>query len=77
MYENIQRDGADAAREGKSLLDCPFFKAAAMPHHTGEPIDQWHARVDAWEAGWRIASLVRTGLNFRPDLVRPKNRIGP
>lgn len=59
MFEDIRRDGATAARQGKSLLDCPFFKAECMPGHTGEPVCEWHARVDAWERGWREASLNR------------------
>ncbi|WP_367352513.1 CrpP-related protein [Achromobacter animicus] len=59
MYEDIQRRGAIAARQGKTLLDCPFFVANAMPSHTGEPIDEWHARVDAWESGWRQATWER------------------
>ena len=74
MYEDIHRDGASAAQEGKSLLDNPYFKAAAMPNHTGEPIEEWHARVDAWESGWREATLKRSALIFTRKSGKPANR---
>jgi len=50
--EDIQKLGAQAARDGLTLWDCPYYRAAAMPGHTGESISQWRSKVDAWEAGW-------------------------
>lgn len=67
MYEDIERDGASAAGEGLTLLDCPYFIAQAMPNHTGEAIAEWHAKVDAWETGWRQATLCRTEIQLRPN----------
>lgn len=54
--EDIQKLGAQAARDGLTLWDCPYYRAAAMPGHTGESISQWGAKVEAWEAGWRVAT---------------------
>jgi len=50
--DDIQKLGAQAARDGLTLWDCPYYRAAAMPGHTGEPIAQWRSKVEAWEAGW-------------------------
>jgi len=54
--EDIQKLGAQAARDGLSLWDCPYYRAAAMPGHTGESISQWRVKVEAWEAGWLEAT---------------------
>ncbi|MNV16770.1 hypothetical protein D3C71_1075390 [compost metagenome] len=52
MHDDIQKLGAQAARDGLTLWDCPYYQAAAMPGHTGESIMEWREKVDAWEAGW-------------------------
>ncbi|MNY64716.1 hypothetical protein D3C86_2018680 [compost metagenome] len=52
MHDDIQKLGAQAARNGLTLWDCPYYQAAAMPGHTGESIMEWREKVDAWEAGW-------------------------
>ncbi|MGN6455690.1 MAG: CrpP-related protein [Achromobacter mucicolens] len=54
--EDIQKLGAQAARDGLTLWDCPFYRAAAMPGHTGESISEWSGKVEAWEAGWMEAT---------------------
>lgn len=51
--DDIQKLGAQAAREGLSLLDCPYLRASEMPGHCGGSIAEWREKVDAWEAGWR------------------------
>ncbi|CAB3841048.1 hypothetical protein N5C72_23855 [Achromobacter mucicolens] len=48
MLDDIQKRGAEAARKGLSLLDCPYLKASAMPAHTGESPGDWIQRVTAW-----------------------------
>lgn len=55
----MQRDyietlGAIAAREGLTLWDCPYYRADAMPGHTGESIMEWRSKVEAWESGWLV-----------------------
>jgi len=52
MNTEIWQQGAQAARAGLSLLDCPYYRAANLPGHTGESIRDWQAKVHAWEAGW-------------------------
>lgn len=53
MLEEIEARGAQAARNGWSLLDCPFLRANEMPGHTGEAIADWRQKVEAWETGWQ------------------------
>jgi len=53
MLIEIQKEGAEAARKGLSLLNCPYLKADAMPGHTGEAPGEWIERVKAWEEGWK------------------------
>ncbi|WP_313387514.1 CrpP-related protein [Achromobacter aegrifaciens] len=53
MLYDIQKMGAEAAREGLGLINCPYLKAAAMPAHTGESPSDWLKRVTAWEKGWK------------------------
>lgn len=50
--DEIQKLGAQAARDGLTLWDCPYYRAAAMPGHTGESITEWRGKVEAWEAGF-------------------------
>ncbi|CAB3641748.1 MAG: hypothetical protein J0I68_01320 [Achromobacter sp.] len=59
MREDLRKLGADAARQGLGLLDCPYFRAGAMPAHTGESISEWSRCVQAWEMGWREATAQR------------------
>lgn len=59
MLIEIQKEGAEAARKGLSLLNCPYLKADAMPGHTGEPPGEWIERVNAWEEGWKRESEKR------------------
>ncbi|WP_313620693.1 CrpP-related protein [Achromobacter sp.] len=59
MLIEIQKEGAEAARKGLSLLNCPYLKAEAMPGHTGESPGEWLKRVNAWEEGWKRESVQR------------------
>ncbi|WP_329957641.1 CrpP-related protein [Bordetella petrii] len=60
--------GAQAARAGLGLLDCPYYRAASMPAHSGESIRDWQAKVRAWEAGWHSVADAR---NDGEDGSRP------
>ncbi|CAB3847676.1 hypothetical protein YH64_018475 [Achromobacter sp. LC458] len=66
--DDIQKLGAQAAREGFSLWDCPYLRAEEMPGHTGGPIAEWREKIRAWETGWR--KQVRS----RPSSVRSRAR---
>lgn len=68
--DDIRKLGAKAAREGLSLLDCPYYCASAMPGHTGEAILDWREKVDAWEAGWAAETESRKP----PASARPPPR---
>ncbi|CUJ69258.1 CrpP-related protein [Achromobacter aegrifaciens] len=59
MLKDIQKEGAEAARKGLSLLNCPYLKADAMPGHSGEAPGEWLERVNAWEEGWKRESAQR------------------
>lgn len=56
MQVDIQTLGADAARQGLTLLDYPYLGTAAMPAHTGESVNEWRSRVEMWKAGSDPAS---------------------
>ncbi|MFJ3460870.1 CrpP-related protein [Achromobacter spanius] len=75
MLDDIQKKGAEAARNGLSLLNCPYLKAAAMPAHTGEPPGDWIQRVAAWEEGWKREAANRgTKRSARPFGVSAPDR---
>lgn len=59
MDDDIQKQGAQAARDGAKLLDCPFLKPEAMPSHTGEAPAIWRSKFEAWQAGWIAETKVR------------------
>lgn len=56
--DDIEKLGAQAARDGFTLWDCPYYRATEMPAHTGETIPKWREKVEAWERGWRKRSAV-------------------
>lgn len=69
--DDIQTLGANAARDGMTLWDCPYFKADQMPGHTGELLCSWKAKVDAWEAGWKSERAVTQPPPGRAQLAQP------
>ncbi|TAX57099.1 hypothetical protein ELI01_18635 [Rhizobium leguminosarum] len=60
MSEEIQKRGANARALGKSVFDNPFLKSEEMPRATGETIEEWQAKHDAWELGWRMENAMRS-----------------
>lgn len=73
MYDDIQKQGAEATRKGLSILNCPYLRADAMPAHTGEPIAQWRGRVEAWEAGWKkVRAAPQISAPWSPSTVHAK-----
>jgi hypothetical protein len=44
MLEEVQRQGAQAARKGLTVWDCPYLRADAMPAHSGESFLKWSKR---------------------------------
>ena len=56
---SLQQDGANARALGRSAIDNPFYKSDAMPGHTGEPVEQWNRKMEAWNLGWTIEDMMR------------------
>lgn len=60
MYlTKIEKDGAEARALGHNFLQNPYLKSDAMPAATGETIERWQRKHDAWHRGWRMEDLVR------------------
>jgi hypothetical protein len=55
----ITKAGATARALGKSKMDCPYYKADAVPAATGESIEEWLAKIEAWELGWTAEDMMR------------------
>ncbi len=52
--------GANARGMGRSLLDNPYLHQDRVPMATGESLEVWESRHDAWEAGWLLEDSVRS-----------------
>jgi hypothetical protein len=55
----LHRQGAKAAARGDDLLSHPLERHANLPAVTGESLDLWLERRDAWLAGFRRQGHVR------------------
>lgn len=56
----LQKDGANARAFGLSSLDNPYYQSDVMPGNTGEPIEEWNAKMEAWRTGWEMENLMRS-----------------
>lgn len=56
---DIQLLGANARAQGLTVFDSPFYKPEAMPASTGETIEAWNAKQEAWSLGWTIEDAIR------------------
>lgn len=54
----IQKRGAEARAHGFTALDNPFLRATALPAATGESVETWLRKHDAWELGFRIEDVI-------------------
>lgn len=52
--EELRTAGATARVQGCSIYHNPYLSFAAMPAATGESIDHWRERHDAWKTGWEM-----------------------
>lgn len=59
MDEAIQKHGANARARRESYFDNPYLKAANMPAATGETLEAWNAKAEAWSFGWRMEDAIR------------------
>lgn len=58
MAEIVNR-GAIARAAGRHRLDNPFYASSSMPAATGETIEVWLSKLNAWELGYLTEDLMR------------------
>lgn len=56
--QQLSLDGANAYRLGRNELDNPFYKSEAMPLATGESLETWQAKLQAWELGFKTEKAI-------------------
>ncbi len=59
MNEEIQLAGANARAAGTPNARNPYFAWDELPAATGETVEQWNAKVAAWDLGWRMEDAMR------------------
>ena len=47
--------GSQARADGLTIIDNPLYAKSALPAVTGETLQEWQTKVDAWEAGFNQA----------------------
>jgi hypothetical protein len=50
----LERQGAKAAARGESLRSNPLLTEPNMPASTGESLQEWASRHDAWQDGYEV-----------------------
>jgi hypothetical protein len=58
--DKLRLDGANARAMGHSVFDNPHFRSEAMPAATGESIEEWQQKCDAWYFGWVTEDAMRS-----------------
>ncbi|KRC80549.1 hypothetical protein ASE30_24255 [Achromobacter sp. Root83] len=53
MLAAIQEEGAAAASQGLSILDCPYLRRNGLSSYTGAITRDWSLWVQSWEDGWK------------------------
>lgn len=56
--KQLSLDGANAYRLGRNELDNPFYKSDAMPLATGETLEVWQQKAEAWTMGFQIEQAI-------------------
>jgi hypothetical protein len=56
--EEIRGQGV-VARLTTGIWDNPYLAAEMMPAKTGEAIEEWRAKFEAWEHGWDLGAPKR------------------
>lgn len=59
----LQRQGAKAAARGETAGTNPLGHARNKPPATGESVDKWLQRHDAWEQGHEAQSISRQAVD--------------
>lgn len=55
----LQKQGANARALGCSVFHNPFLRAYKLPAQTGDTAEEWSAKHDAWEHGWRMEDAMK------------------
>jgi hypothetical protein len=55
----LERQGAKAAARGDGPLSNPFLCGPNMPASTGESLQEWASRHDAWQDGYQLERRAR------------------
>lgn len=71
--DDIRKLGAQAARNGLTPLDCPYYRLTERPDQTAESLAEWRHNVEAWEAGFRSEVRRRPSVT---DIERPETKSG-
>jgi hypothetical protein len=58
----LEQDGARAAQDGRSWQCNPYLRRENMPQATGETLQEWSRKHDAWQRGFegRAAAVLQT-----------------
>lgn len=59
MDVEIQKAGATARSFGRSQFDNPYLKTETMPATSGDTIDEWKGKHDAWHLGWSMEDAMQ------------------
>lgn len=54
----IQKAGANARAMGRTEFDNPYLQESELPRATGEPVEKWLAKWEAWQLGWKLEGAV-------------------
>lgn len=59
MDAEIQKAGANARALGTCVTDNPYYKTDQMPAVTGQTVEDWNKKVEAWDFGWKMEDMMR------------------
>ena len=57
LLDRARQAGATARLKGLSRFNNPFEADYEMPPETGESLDHWFAKFEAWRTGWERTVL--------------------
>jgi len=55
----LEKLGASARALGRDEFDNPFLKQENLPAATGDSVEVWQAKYDAWDRGMKIEDAIR------------------
>ena len=61
LRDKLKKMGAIACAANKPILKNPFLIPEACPGATGESVNDWIEKVDAWDSGWNLQKVALAG----------------